>query len=485
MNNTNQKKEIYNSILLKKLSSTLSKYNNKFDCLFYILLSLNFLIYFLNSTYIIPSDFQSHFFYNLLILTIKFCFVIVGSLHIIHNLLPSNLISSDKYMNIFITIIAFMYLFFSFSDDSSEIFDFLFCIAACAGKSSKKILKYLLWGGSAIMLSAILLSQAGLINDWIILPGRHSLGTNYCTDCGAHILFLAIIYIIYKEYQISISNFLILLFLFELCFFIVMAKTASICIFLLIIGLFIEKIYLVKFKKSFLRLFRYFMLLIFPIAYTVFSIFTVIYTLSPSFFPNNTFTSRLDLTSKGFQMYDLSFFSQEIIQHGNGGNNGAAINASSNSVFLFDIEKNGLSHFLYAIFILFFITCAIFLLNKKKSFSGISFAIIASMLLIAPGIAAILGDRSFAMHKVTTDYFWLDCSYIRILLSNGIIVFLTIMIISSYIQWKALLKKDYLFMFIMCIIALDCTIEHHLTDISYNIIFMLAFTDYLTSKSNV
>jgi hypothetical protein len=115
---------------------------------------------------------------------------------------------------------------------------------------------------------------------------------------------------------------------------------------------------------------------------------------------------------------------------------------------------------------------------------GATLSIIALMMTAAPGIAVKLGKREIIGGNTLTEYFWLDCSFMRILFCNGVMVFITILLLSVFIQYRALKAKNYLFMFIMCVIALDCTIEHHLTNISYNFIFMLALTDYFDTNKH-
>jgi len=84
----------------------------------------------------------------------------------------------------------------------------------------------------------------------------------------------------------------------------------------------------------------------------------------------------------------------------------------------------------------------------------------------------------------SVEYFYLDSSFIQILLKHGIVVVSTILILATYIQYKAFKAENYIFMFIMSVIALDCTIEHHMMDISYNMIFLLALTDVYEKSKN-
>jgi len=69
------------------------------------------------------------------------------------------------------------------------------------------------------------------------------------------------------------------------------------------------------------------------------------------------------------------------------------------------------------------------------------------------------------------DYFFIDCSYMWVLFVYGLVVLLIILGVFVAIGYK--FKNDWYMLVILFVIALDCTIEHHLMDLSYNI-FMLA-----------
>lgn len=64
-------------------------------------------------------------------------------------------------------------------------------------------------------------------------------------------------------------------------------------------------------------------------------------------------------------------------------------------------------------------------------------------------------------------YFFLDSSYILVLLEKGLVVFSMMCVISTYAGLKNAKKRVYV-TFLLAIIALQCVIEHHWMDISYN-----------------
>ncbi len=472
-----------NASLLGMIKNFYIKNKNTLNNIFYVLLCIQFIDTFIDTTTLPPGYIYMGAFYEIFFAIIAFLFSLSCLFSITFTILfEQDIDKSSKIFSVALILIGGLYSITTEDSSNSEIFDFLICIAACIGKSHKKILKSLLISGSIIMIIALLASQAGLISDYVYTPGRHSLGIIYCTDFGAHVVFLVLAYIILKNYSPNIKTVIISLITFEVCYFIAMAKTASICILITLTGITIEYLFQKYKKHSFFAFFKGIMLIIFPLAYVFFCVLTAFYSYYPAVFPNGTFTSRLAITSLAFNKYNLELFSQYIKQNGNGGSAGANADASSNASNLLDVEKSGLPRFIYALAIIILIVVAFLLFTKKIYMYGATLSIIALMMTAAPGIAVKLGKREIIGGNTLTEYFWLDCSFMRILFCNGVMVFITILLLSVFIQYRALKAKNYLFMFIMCVIALDCTIEHHLTDISYNFIFMLALTDYFDTN---
>ena len=485
MNTNNKFSTIYETSTIKFLKAFYTKNEKKLDFAFYFLLSVQFLSDFADTTTLPPIYVWGGSFYELFFAVVTFLFSLSCFSSILFTFLfNDNVNKTDKYCSIILLIISGLYFLTNADPNSTEISDFLFTIAVCIGKSSNKVVKSLLFPGFSLLLITILLSQYGIISDYIYTPMRHSLGFIYCTDFGAHLLFLVIAFIIYKQYKVSHQSVTVILLCFAICQYIANAKTSSFCMLLLLAGISIEYLCIKKLKKSFFQIFKNIMLIIFPLAYTLFCICTTIYTLKPSLFPENTLTTRFSITSDAFGLYNISFFSQYITQSGNGGSSGANADASGNSHNLFSNELSGPSHLIYALVILLLAFISLFLFSRKIYLYGSALSIISFMLIAAPGIVAKYSERIVIGGDGVSNYFWLDCSYIRVLLCNGILVFLTIMILTVYVQYKAYKSNNYLFMFIMCVIALDCTIEHHLTDISYNFIFMLALTDYFDTNKH-
>ena len=69
------------------------------------------------------------------------------------------------------------------------------------------------------------------------------------------------------------------------------------------------------------------------------------------------------------------------------------------------------------------------------------------------------------------EYFFLDSSYVNILMIWGIAFLIVVLILFGYACYRN--RKDLYFQYAIALIAVNCVIAHHLMDIAYNP-FMLA-----------
>ena len=73
--------------------------------------------------------------------------------------------------------------------------------------------------------------------------------------------------------------------------------------------------------------------------------------------------------------------------------------------------------------------------------------------------------------ETPSNYFFLDSSYISILLQYGLIIFMMILILWGIIGFRARKEKDWVLLWILAMIAFQSIMEQHLLDISYNPFF--------------
>lgn len=79
------------------------------------------------------------------------------------------------------------------------------------------------------------------------------------------------------------------------------------------------------------------------------------------------------------------------------------------------------------------------------------------------------GNMDYTQHT----FFYLDVSYIRILLMYGILMFLFIMVLMTWFMVRAEKEKQGLLFAILCIIALQSAVEQRLPDFWYNIFLIM------------
>lgn len=73
------------------------------------------------------------------------------------------------------------------------------------------------------------------------------------------------------------------------------------------------------------------------------------------------------------------------------------------------------------------------------------------------------------------NYFFIDCSYVSVLLSMGILALVAIIVIWYLITLRECKNKSYVTAIIMCVVAIHCFIEQNMLNISYNPFFILVF----------
>jgi hypothetical protein len=76
------------------------------------------------------------------------------------------------------------------------------------------------------------------------------------------------------------------------------------------------------------------------------------------------------------------------------------------------------------------------------------------------------------------EYFFLDSSYVLILIRYGIMVFLAVTTVFVLSSLRAEKQRDNYLLWILTLIAIQCMIEHHLLEIAYN-----PFLFYIFSKT--
>lgn len=98
------------------------------------------------------------------------------------------------------------------------------------------------------------------------------------------------------------------------------------------------------------------------------------------------------------------------------------------------------------------------------------------------GIHLIAGEVTLYGMSSSADGFFnfLDCSFVDIIITGGILMFVLFMTIMTTVQIK---HKKYIYgVAILSVCALSCIEEHHLSEISYNLFLLLLFADFEADK---
>jgi hypothetical protein len=73
-------------------------------------------------------------------------------------------------------------------------------------------------------------------------------------------------------------------------------------------------------------------------------------------------------------------------------------------------------------------------------------------------------------------YFFIDCSYIRLFVIGGLLLFGMILLLMTYTQLRCFVYRQYGFLFLLALVALACMLEHHLMEYYYNVFPLMAFS---------
>lgn len=89
------------------------------------------------------------------------------------------------------------------------------------------------------------------------------------------------------------------------------------------------------------------------------------------------------------------------------------------------------------------------------------------------------------LHHGVYSYFFIDCSYIRVLMMNGLFSFLILVAFLVILSNKFLNKKAYSLEIALLFVALSSIIDQHLLEISYNCLLLAMFADISYFKNEL
>lgn len=80
------------------------------------------------------------------------------------------------------------------------------------------------------------------------------------------------------------------------------------------------------------------------------------------------------------------------------------------------------------------------------------------------------------------DYFFLDDSYIRILLEYGLILFVVVLLVFMFTSKKAVEHKRNIIVIALVAVCIHSIMEHHLIDLSYNPMMLILFATLVDKR---
>ena len=73
-------------------------------------------------------------------------------------------------------------------------------------------------------------------------------------------------------------------------------------------------------------------------------------------------------------------------------------------------------------------------------------------------------------------YFFIDCSYIRLFVIGGFLLFILILLVMTYAELRCFAYRRYGFLFLLVLVSIACLLEHHLMEYYYNVFPLMAFS---------
>lgn len=356
---------------------------------------------------------------------------------------------------------------------------------------STQLMKYYTYFCAALLSITMVLCVCGVARNLIYSVGsysRVSFGVIFPTDFCAHVFFIIMGFVFIKGNDVDIKDVLSLLLFgwFTLC--VSRGRNTTICF--VIIALLCLAYYLVnKYQNKLLRTKAIYGLgIVACLSMPVLAVLMIIlcyvydyYALDSFLFKlNDALSTRLLLGRKAFDLYSVKPFGDEVDTNGYGGT------VEHNIPF----AHPQLVNITVALAVVVFILMICFLLLKKKNvfitFGGAAvFAVLCYLCRIglavnyvpSSGEALTYEQRIASIDKyLNGPYFFLDCSYMELLFKSGWVILVFDIVIFCLISYRFLRARQWVRLFVLVAVAVQCSVEHHMIDLAYNPFWLMLFT---------
>ncbi|MCR5293803.1 MAG: hypothetical protein K6E30_01350 [Lachnospiraceae bacterium] len=295
-------------------------------------------------------------------------------------------------------------------------------LSASYGRSAKKILVTAFLVSVLLTILIFFLSQTGYIAYTVSEQGKHSFGFNYHTDAAARILYTLSILFVLKNGLLNHFDYLLLLLFIIFNWLFMGAKTVLLISLLLLAGTACYQSFLVpgmrKKRKS----------------------------------ERITFPSILIIALK-------SFLSAALI---------LAVPAFSAVSYVLTSEYTEDPAMFYNRYS-FLSTIKSRLMIGRKALSEYRISLFGQS-VPQEGFGGLSKPEG-------SGYFYIDNSYIRILVMYGIVIFLFVMLLFVILSARALLSRNFYLLFILTLIAFESMIDQFLLNPFYNTFLILVLAD--------
>lgn len=284
-------------------------------------------------------------------------------------------------------------------------------ILAAKGISFRKIINYYFQTTLIILGFVIFFSLIGIIKDLIfVVDGRatrYSLGVIYPTDLAAHVLYLLLAheYLCFKK--LNYKYYLSYLIIAVITKVVTDARLSVICMIISIPVVLVAKLAEKgKYRKLKILVITYWIYI--PIL--AFSAFVATFFFDREnhiyFKIDRMLSGRLGYGHLAMVLYPVTWFGQEIVEHGLGGGSGLAI-----------------------------------------------------------------------FHNNNNGYFFIDSSYIRLVLIYGLVITFVLIGIMIIISIRGIRQHDFALTALLLVVTLSCLVEQHLLELSFNPFLLALLAD--------
>lgn len=296
-----------------------------------------------------------------------------------------------------------------------------YLVIGAYGVSFRKIVRVYCGIGIPLLVFCITASQMGLVSDlvydmtWAGRGLRHSFGIIYPTDFAAHVTYLVLGWGWFRSSKLTWMELGVIVFSTWAVYHFCNGRTSFLCLVVFILLCVSIKLY---------------------------KLFAHLYSLRSSLL------KRLSVAGKVIQIlsgHAISLLSLWMILLTFG---------YSESTFMFNLDE----------------TFRLRLMYGKQAIDQYGIKLL--------GQEVVMQGAGYSETSPLGYYFYIDCSYIKMLVCYGLVVSIFIWIAYTLLGHRAIKANDIYLIWVIGVIGLHCAMEHHLMEIAYNPFLLAVFSKW-------